>query len=149
MDEIIIQPALHNAIGGIVVLAAIVTVLLNWRGLATLKTSDGETSGGMDSPRSPSLGGWQNAALIAFQIALMVQALIGIKLLDQGLGTVQKYVHYLGGLGALGLVMLYYWLPKRDARDSSLKALGLTVASLAFVLMTFIIGGLYARGGLS
>ncbi len=149
MDEIIIQPALHNAIGGIVVLAAIATVLLNWRGLAILKTSGGQTSGGTDSPRSPSLGGWQNAALIAFQIALMVQALIGIKLLDQGLGTVQKYVHYLGGLGALGLVMLYYWLPKRDARDSSLKALSLTVASLAFVLMTFIIGGLYARGGLS
>lgn len=149
MDEIIIQPALHNAIGGIVVLAAIATVLLNWRGLATLKTSGRQTSGGTDSPRSPALGGWQNAALIAFQIALMVQALIGIKLLDQGLGTVQKYVHYLGGLGALGLVMLYYWLPKRDVRDSSVKALGLTVASLAFVLMTFIIGGLYARGGLS
>ncbi|CAM3650555.1 Cytochrome b561 domain-containing protein [Deinococcus saxicola] len=149
MDEIIIQPALHNAIGGIVVLAAIATVLLNWRGLATLKTSGGQTSDGTDLPRSPSLGGWRNAALIAFQIALMVQALIGIKLLDQGLGTVQKYVHYLGGLGALGLVMLYYWLPKRDAADSSRKALGLTVASLAFVLMTFVIGGLYARGGLS
>ncbi|MDV6375812.1 hypothetical protein [Deinococcus arenicola] len=144
MDEIIIQPALHNAIGGIVVLAAIVTVLLNWRSLATLKTA-----GDTDSPRNPSLGNWQNAALIAFQIALMVQALIGIKLLDQGLGTVQKYVHYLGGLGALGLVMLYYWLPKRDAADSSRKALGLTVASLAFVLMTFVIGGLYVRGDLS
>ncbi|CAM4372530.1 hypothetical protein [Deinococcus marmoris] len=143
MDEIIIQPALHNAVGGIVVLAAIATVLLNWRGLLTLKTA------GASASASSSLGGWQNAALIAFQIALMVQALIGIKLLDQGLGTVQKYVHYLGGLGALGLMMLYYWLPKRDARDSSVKALGLTVASLAFVLMTFIIGGLYARGGLS
>ena len=144
MDEIIIQPALHNAIGGIVVLAAILTVALNWRGLATLKTT-----GGTDSSRSPSLGGWQNAALIAFQIALIVQALIGIKLLDQGLGTVQKYVHYLGGIGSLGLVLLYYWLPKRDARDSRVKALGLTVASLAFVLLTFVVGGLYARGGLS
>ena len=124
-------------------LAAIVTVMLNWRGLLKLRGV------GADAAASPSLGGWQNAALIALQIALMVQALIGIKLLDQGLGTVQKYVHYLGGLGALGLVMLYYWLPKRDARDSSTKALGLTLASLAFVLMTFIIGGLYARGSLS
>ncbi|GGL70806.1 hypothetical protein GCM10010840_06190 [Deinococcus aerolatus] len=143
MDEIVIQPAIHNAVGGIVVLAAIVTVMLNWRGLLKLRGV------GADAAAPPSLSGWQNAALIALQIALMVQALIGIKLLDQGLGTVQKYVHYLGGLGALGLVMLYYWLPKRDARDSSIKALGLTVASLAFVLMTFIIGGLYARGSLS
>lgn len=144
MDEIIIQPALHNAVGGIVVLAALLTVGLSWRGLATLKTSDGT-----EAPASPALGGWQNAALIAFQIALIVQALIGIKLLDQGLGTVQKYVHYLGGVGALGLVLLYYWLPKRGARDSSRQALGLTVASLAFVLLTFFVGGLYARGGLS
>ncbi|QLG10468.1 hypothetical protein HLB42_06570 [Deinococcus sp. D7000] len=149
MDEIIIQPALHNAIGGLVVLAAILTVGLNWRGLATLKTSVGTASGSPDSLRSPALGGWQNAALIVFQIALIVQALIGIKLLDQGLGTVQKYVHYLGGVGSLGLVMLYYWLPKRDARDSRVKALGLTLASLAFVLLTFVVGGLYARGGLS
>lgn len=67
MDEIIIQPVLHNAIGGIVVLAAILTVILNWRGLAVLKSA-----GGTDSPRSPVLGSWQNAALIAFQIALIV-----------------------------------------------------------------------------
>ncbi|GGM09155.1 hypothetical protein [Deinococcus aerophilus] len=144
MDEIVISPALHNAVGGLVVLAAVLTVALNWHGLVTLKTA-----GGPDSPRNPSLGGWQNEALIAFQIALMVQALIGIKLLDQGLGTVQRYVHYLGGLGSLGLVMLYYWLPQRGVRDGALKVLGLTVASLAFVLLTFFVGGLYARGGLS
>lgn len=147
MDEIIIQPALHNAVGGIVVLAAIATVILNWRGLLKLKAVGAD--GAPSSASAPLLGGWQNVALIALQIALMVQALIGIKLLDQGLGTVQKYVHYLGGLGALGLLMLYYWLPKRGARDSRVKALGLTVASLAFVLLTFIVGGLYARGGLS
>ena len=149
MDEIIIQPALHNAVGGIVVLAAIATVILNWRGLLKLTAVGADGAGADSSAASPRLGGWQNVALIALQIALMVQALIGIKLLDQGLGTVQKYVHYLGGLGSLGLLMLFYWLPKRDARDSAVKALGLTVASLAFVLLTFIIGGLYARGGLS
>ena len=144
MDEIIIPPALHNAVGGPVVLAALLTVALNGHGLVSLRTA-----GGPDSPRSPSLGRWQNAALIAFQIALMVQALIGIKLLDQGLGTVQKYVHYLGGLGSLGLVTLYDWLPQRGARDGALKVLGLTAASLALVLLTFLVGGLYARGSLS
>jgi hypothetical protein len=143
MDQIIIEPALHNAMGGMVVLAAMLTVALNWRGVWALRTA------GASGLSAPALVGWQNAALIAFQIALIVQALIGIKLLDQGLGTVQKYVHYLGGLGALGLVILHYWLPRRDAHASSVQALGLTVASLAFVLLTFFIGGLYARGGLT
>lgn len=55
----------------------------------------------------------------------------------------------LGGLGALGLLMQYSWLPRRDARNSSIKAQGLPLASLPLVLMTFINGGLYARGGLS
>lgn len=83
------------------------------------------------------------------QVALMVQALIGVKLLGQGLGVVQKYVHYLGGLGALGLITLLYWLPQRSAQQTSRRALGLTAASLTFVLLTFVVGGLYARGGLS
>lgn len=133
MDEIMVQPIVHNAVGGLVVLAAFAAAVLNWRGAYILK----------------DFGPLQRGSIIVLQLALMVQALIGIKLLDQGLGIVQKYVHYLGGLGALGLLMLLYWLPQRSAQQTSKNALNLTTASLAFVLLTFVVGGLYARGGLS
>lgn len=133
MDELILQPAVHNAVGGLVMLAAFAAVVLNWRGAYVLK----------------DFGLLQRGSLIVLQIALMLQALIGVKLLDQGLGIVQKYVHYLGGLGALGLLMLFYWLPRHNAQKTSRQALGLTLASFAFVLLTFVIGGMYAKGGFS
>lgn len=132
MDEVIVAPAVHSAVGGIVLLAALATTVLTWLGV-----------------RQGRFGQPQGAALIALQIALMVQAAIGIKLLDQGLGTVQKYVHYLGGLGAVGLLMLFYWLPTRDSADRAKKAAWLSTASFAFVVMTFFIGQAFVRGELS
>jgi len=54
----------------------------------------------------------------------MLQAAVGIKLLDQGMGVVQKYVHYLGGLGSVGLLMLFYWLPKRTRRTPPTRRRG-------------------------
>lgn len=129
MDESIIQPALHSAIGGITLLVALVTTALTWTGA-----------------RRGTFGRAQAAALIALQLALALQVAVGIKLLDQGMGVIQKYVHYLGGLGAVGLLTLFYWLPRRDAADTANKAAWLTTASLLFVAMTFFIGRLYVRG---
>ena len=83
------------------------------------------------------------------QIALMLQAAVGIKLLDQGMGVVQKYVHYLGGLGSVGLLMLFYWLPKRGEADTANKAAWLTTASLLFVAMTFFIGQVFVKSQLN
>ncbi|MFD2608411.1 hypothetical protein ACFSR9_03015 [Deinococcus taklimakanensis] len=128
MDETIIKPALHSAVGGITLLVALVTTVLTWRGVG-----------------QKTFGKAQAAALITLQVALMLQAAVGIKLLDQGMGVVQKYVHYLGGLGSVGLLMLFYWLPKRDAADTARKGAWLTTASLLFVTMTFFIGQMYAR----
>lgn len=128
MDEFIIQPALHSAVGGVTLLTAIVASIILWRG-ASQKT----------------FGRVQQASLIALQILLMLQAAVGIKLLDQGMGVIQKYVHYLGGLGAIGLLMLFYWLPKHGEADTAKKAAWLSSASLLFVVMTFFIGQMYVK----
>lgn len=130
MDEIIIQPQLHLVLGALVLLTSLVTVVVTGRG----------------SLRLGQFGRSGQGVFIAAQILLMVQALVGVKLLDQGMGTLQKYVHYLGGLGALGLLVLYYWLPKPSARSAARQALTLSVASLVFVALAFFVGGMYARG---
>lgn len=129
MDEMIVAPAVHSAVGGIVLLTALIAAGLTWLGA-----------------RRRAFGPVQGAALIALQIALLVQAAVGIKLLDQGMGALQKYVHYLGGLGSVGLLMLFYWLPRRDPADSARKAAWLTTASLAFVALTFFVGQSFVRG---
>lgn len=86
-------------------------------------------------------------SLILFQVALIIQVLVGIKLLDQGLGPLQLFIHYLGGLAPLGLCLVFYWLPiTNDVRKSRLAA-GIAGLSVVFVLMTFAIGSMYVPGG--
>ncbi|GAA5514162.1 hypothetical protein Dcar01_02915 [Deinococcus carri] len=130
MDEIILQPQLHLLVGALVLLTSLVTVVTTGRGALSLKR----------------FGRTEQGVFIAAQLALMVQIMIGIKLLDQGIGTLQKYVHYIGGAGALGLLVLYYWLPKTSEQDHARKALWVSVASLVFVALAFFVGGMYARG---
>ena len=132
MDQTIIPPAVHSAVGGFTLLVALATTALTWQGA-----------------KRGVFGKAQAAALIVLQIALMLQAAVGIKLLDQGMGVIQKYVHYLGGLGSVGLLMLFYWLPKRGEADTARKAAWLTSASLLFVAMTFFIGQMFVKGQLS
>ena len=127
MDEIMIKPALHSAVGGLTLLTALVATALNWTALR--KGSPGQ--------------GASHASLILLQLLLLAQAAVGIKLLDQDMGVIQKYVHYLGGLGALALLLLPAWLPAR-LRRPALPAWTAT-ASLLFIVMTFFIGQLYVR----
>ena len=81
--------------------------------------------------------------LLVAQITLMVQALIGIKLLDQGLGQLQLYIHYVGGLAPLLFLVLTYWFPATDPhRQTRYRAVAASMA-FVFAFMAFTIGEAY------
>jgi hypothetical protein len=91
---------------------------------------------------------WASGVLIVAQLALMAQALIGIKLLDQGAGVLQLYVHYVGGLAPLLFFLMLYWFPLRDARRQRWATVAVTGGAFVFALMTFAIGQAFVRGAL-
>lgn len=88
---------------------------------------------------------WVMALFIVTQGVVAAQLLLGIKLLDQGLGPLQLYVHYLGGTGVLFFYLLFYWLPD-SSRRTGWTATVLTGLAFAFALMTFTIGEMYVPG---
>lgn len=128
MDEIIISPSLHQVVGVVTLLASLLATALAWAGV-----------------RDGRFGRGAALAFVAVQLVLLLQILIGIKLLDQGMGVMQKVVHYLGGLGALGLMMVFYWRSYRDEHTRARWAAGLSTAALAFVALTLFVGDFYVR----
>lgn len=95
--------------------------------------------------RKQTMPAWTKALLILTQLVLMVQALIGIKLLDQGSGVVQLYIHYLGGLGPLLFFMIMYWFPVKDGMKQTRIAALVTGSAFAFAFMAFTIGSAYSN----
>jgi heme A synthase len=132
IDSIIIPPFVHLSVGSAVLLTnTIVLVVAAW--LAFKKQSLTKLATGL---------------FILFQLVLMIQALIGVKLLDQGLGPLQLYIHYLGGLAPLFFCLLYYWLPAaKDAIGQSRRLALVAGVSLFFVVLTFTVGSIYVAGG--
>lgn len=126
IDSIWVSPSVHVFSGTIVLLATLlamfVTAFFAWR--------------------NRHLNGGVHALLIATQLILIVQAVIGIKLLDQGLGPMQLFIHYLGGLGPLLFFLVYYWLP-RPVRARRWTAFTVTSSAFLFALMAFGIGMSY------
>lgn len=85
--------------------------------------------------------------LIACQLVIMLQTLLGIKLLDQGLGILQLYIHYIGGLAPLLFFILLYWFPARLPQRQTFWTMLASVSAFAFVAMTYFIGGQFVRRG--
>jgi hypothetical protein len=133
IDNIVIDPSAHVA-GGIAVLVTmtVATALVVRHALRN------------EPVQRPAV-----LAMIGAQVALTVQLLLGIKLLDQGQGIVQLYIHYVGGLMPLGAFLVGGWLARGDTgRSSRILAALLTVGYLS-ALMAFFIGRAYANRGLS
>lgn len=128
IDQLILPPAVHLWVGTLVLVSnGILLAITGW--LAWQK-----------KPFTSAT----NRVFVLFQLSLMLQALVGIKLLDQGLGILQLYIHYLGGLAPLAFCLIFYWLPTSDAYTKSRRLAMLSTLSFAFVLLTFVVGSIYA-----
>lgn len=85
-------------------------------------------------------------ALLIAQLSLIVQVLLGIKLLDQGQGIVQLYIHYVGGLIPLGAFLAAGWFARGDSPKSSRVLAVLLAVGAVSAFMAFFIGRAYANG---
>lgn len=130
IDSIFVAPNVHFSVGLLVLLAALLALVV----------------AGWSAWKRRPMNRRVHLALIFFQIVLMVQILIGIKLLDQGLGALQLYIHYLGGLAPLAFCLVMYWLSMADSIRKGRFAAGVAVLSFLFVLVTFAAGSAYVPG---
>ena len=126
IDQIWIQPAVHLWVGAAVLVTTLLSILI-----AVIYAVQNK------SPNRLLYG-----VFLLAQLSIMLQVLIGIKLLDQGLGPLQLYIHYIGGLGAFLFYLLFYWFPE-SLRQKRWTAFSMSSLSFLFAFMAFWIGSIY------
>jgi hypothetical protein len=133
IDSIFLPPIVHLSIGFLVLLSnSVILVVTGWLAL-----------------KKRAFTPLANFLFIMFQTFLMLQAMVGIKLLDQGMGVLQLYIHYLGGLAPLAFCLIFYWFfSGQNAVTKSHRLALISGISLAFVVLTFAVGSMYVAGGL-
>jgi hypothetical protein len=124
IDNLVLRPAVHRLVG-ILVLVSLAAAGI-WLGRLVAKGLPYDTA-----------ARWLTGVA---QGVLMVQALLGIKLLDQGQGFNQLYIHYLGGLAPLGIYIVLCWIPISDPKTRARVVLAGTLAGLFAAAMAFVIG---------
>ena len=133
IDNLVLRPAVHRTSGAIVLVAMLAASLyllrLARRGRRVDRTG--------------------RILLAGAQVSLMVQALLGIKLLDQNMGSNQLYIHYIGGLLPLGFFLVAGWFGRSDSPTRTRWLAGLTAAGLASAAMAFFIGQAYVNRGVT
>jgi len=130
IDQIWVQPAVHFWVGAAVVATTLLSLIIT----------------GIYAAQNKVVNRAVYAIFLLTQISLMVQVLIGIKLLDQGLGPLQLYIHYVGGLGALFFYVLFYWLPQ-SLKQKRWTAFSMSSLGFLFAMMAFWIGSIYVAQG--
>ncbi len=129
IDRLILQPAVHRT-SGVIVLVAMVAATIHLGRLA------------LAGKRIDRTG---RILLAVAQLTLMVQALLGIKLLDQGMGANQLYIHYIGGLMPLGFFLAAGWFGRSDSPTRTRWLAALTTVGLLSAGMAFFIGQAYVN----
>jgi len=83
--------------------------------------------------------------LTVAQVVLAVQVLLGIKLLDQGQGISQLYIHYVGGMLPLGVFLAAGWWLRADTPRRTRVLAGLVTVGWLSAIMAFTIGRQYVN----
>ncbi len=100
---------------------------------------------GLHAVRNEGIGRLGFWTLGIAQVVLAAQVLLGIKLLDQGQGISQLYIHYVGGLAPMGAFLVGGWVSRGDSGRSSRILAGLLVVGYVSVFMAFFIGRSFAN----
>lgn len=129
IDNTIISSSVHVFVG--------VIVLVTMTAASALVLRHAVRNEAVTSPTRMALG--------AAQLALIVQVLLGIKLLDQGQGIVQLYIHYVGGLIPLGAFLAAGWFARGDTPRSSRVLAALLGVGAVSAFMAFFIGRAFAN----
>jgi hypothetical protein len=131
IDRIIVPSSVHVGVAILLVVLSVVTTIIVGR-LAW---------------HNRPLTRLAQVSLAATQLVLLIQLMIGIKLLDQGSGPLQLYVHYMGGMLPIVLFLVMRWLPGFEKNQARISAAVMAI-TLATVVMTATIGSAFVRGTL-
>jgi hypothetical protein len=129
IDNWIIDSSVHVTIGLLVLVTMTAAVL--WTGRLAL------AGRALDRPGRVLLG--------VTQVVLALQVLLGIKLLDQGQGIQQLYIHYVGGLIPLAAFLVGGWWVRPDTAGRNRVLAVLLLIGWLSALMAFFIGRAYVN----
>jgi heme A synthase len=130
IDNFIVQPVVHQTNGVLVVVSLLAAGLwLTWLAV-----------------KHRPFDRRAQILVVVSQVFLGIQALLGIKLLDQGMGVVQLYIHYVGGLLPLGLFLVAGSLRFNDPRRRARVLAVLVDIGLVSAIMAYVIGQAYVNG---
>jgi hypothetical protein len=129
IDNVIVDSAVHVAVGSLVLVT--MTIAAGW--LVWLAV----TGRVLDRPG--------RLAIAAAQVVLAVQVLLGIKLLDQGQGIGQLYIHYVGGLIPMGAFLVAGWWIRPDTPGRTRLVAALLAVGWLSAVMAFVIGRQYVN----
>ncbi len=129
IDNLIISSSVHLVTGMLVLITMTLATVLVARHAA----------------RNEAITRPAQIAIASAQAVLAVQVLLGIKLLDQGQGIVQLYIHYVGGLIPLGVFLVAGWFARGDSGKSSRALTVLLVGGNVSAYMAFFIGRAFAN----
>ncbi len=129
IDNWIIPSSVHVTVGILVLVS--MTAAVGWIGWLAIKG------------RTLDLVG--KVILAVAQVVLALQILIGIKLLDQGQGIVQLYIHYIGGLAPMAAFLVGGWWVRGDTVRSNRVLAALIALGWLSAFMAFTIGRQYAN----
>lgn len=131
IDNFIISPSVHQLNGALAVAALLATAV--WLTLRAVRRQPFDRT--------------SQVLVAASQVFLMIQALLGIKLLDQGMGVVQLYIHYIGGLLPLGFFLVLGWIRFADPVRRARVLAAVVDVSLVSATMAYLIGEAYVNRG--